>query len=358
MDMGFKGLTSFSHQQEDKIGILLVNLGTPDAPTAKALRKYLGEFLWDPRVVEIPRPLWWLILHGIILRIRPAKSAKNYAEVWTDQGSPLLTHSLAQRDHLQQQLGASFVVEIGMRYGNPSIASAIDKLCERGARKVLALPLYPQYCGATTASTFDAIAKDFKGRRWLPEFRFISHYHDFTPYIQACCDAIRAHWNSHGKAEKLVLSYHGVPRFYLDKGDPYFCECQKTSRLIAENLGLNRDDYVTTFQSRFGKAEWLQPYTDKTLQNLPATGTRSVDVFCPGFSADCLETLEEIAVENKGYFLTAGGEHFHYIAALNTNEAHINALKTLITEHTQGWQLSSESTDKRAIRAQAFGNAP
>lgn len=355
--MTFKGSSAFTHRQPDRTGILLVNLGTPDAPTPGALRKYLGQFLWDPRVVEIPRPLWWLILHGIILRTRPAKSAKNYRAIWTEQGSPLLVHSLQQRDKLRDFLGPDVLVEAGMRYGNPSIHSALDALCEQGARRILVLPLYPQYCGATTASTFDALAADFRTRRWLPELRFITHYHDFDPYIDACCQAIREHWQSHGRAEKLVLSYHGVPKFYLDKGDPYFCECQKTSRLIAENLGLDENQVITTFQSRFGKAEWLQPYTDKTLQGLPSQGVKSVQVFCPGFAADCLETLEEIAVENRGYFLAAGGERFDYIPALNGNDAHIDALRQLIAQHLQGWSIDLNSDGGRALQANAVAKA-
>lgn len=355
--MTFKDSSHFSHQQPDRIGVLLVNLGTPDAPTAKALRKYLAEFLWDPRVVEIPRPLWWLILHGIILRTRPAKSAKNYASIWTDQGSPLLRHSLQQQKRLQQLLGDNIQVALGMRYGNPSIASALEKLFAKGARKILVLPLYPQYSGATTGATFDALAKDFTHRRWLPDLRFISHYHDFEPYIDACCQAIENHWQHQRRGDKLVLSYHGVPRFYLDKGDPYFCECQKTSRLIAEKLGLDDSQYLTTFQSRFGKAEWLQPYTDKTLQHLAKEGIKSVDVFCPGFAADCLETLEEIAVENKGYFLNNGGERFHYIAALNASDNHILALKALVDQHLQGWQMSEQDINEREKRAKKL-NAP
>jgi len=368
--MAFKGLHNFTHSQPGTTGILLVNLGTPDEPTAAALRRYLAEFLWDPRVVEIPRPLWWLILNGIILRTRPAKSARNYASIWTDQGSPLLTLSLEQKAALE----ASFndpetlvetksltkkapLIEVGMRYGNPSISSALDKLCEKGARRILVLPLYPQYCGATTASTFDAIAKDFSTRRWLPEIRFINHYHDFSPYIEACCNAIEEHWRELGQSQKLVLSYHGVPRFYLDKGDPYFCECHKTSRLIAERLGLDNDRVITTFQSRFGKAEWLQPYTDKTLQQLPGQGVKSVDVFCPGFASDCLETLEEIAVENKGYFLSNGGEKFHYIAALNARPEHISALKQLLEINLQGWDSVIEDTTARSERAKAMGAA-
>jgi protoporphyrin/coproporphyrin ferrochelatase len=354
--MAFKGLASFSHTQQDKIGVLLVNLGTPEAPTAAALRTYLREFLWDPRVVEIPRPLWWVILHGIILRIRPAKSAKNYASIWTEEGSPLLVHTFAQRTALEERFDENTVMfEVGCRYGNPSIGSAVERLLEGGARKLLVLPLYPQYCSATTGSTFDALAREFNRRRWLPELRFVSNYHDYDPYIDACCDAIKRHWHRHGRAEKLVLSYHGIPRFCLDKGDPYFCQCQKTSRLIGERLGIESSGMLTTFQSRFGKAEWLQPYTDKTLQSLPGEGITSVDVFCPGFAADCLETLEEIAVENKDYFLNAGGQNFNYIPALNASVAHIDTLQSLISNHTHGWLDGNIADPLRQKRARNFG---
>ncbi|MFA5630574.1 MAG: ferrochelatase [Porticoccaceae bacterium] len=333
--MAFRDSPVIDPADAEKTGVLLINLGTPDAPTTKAVRKYLGQFLWDPRVVEIPRPLWWLILNGIILRTRPAKSARNYQSVWTEQGSPLLVYSFQQRDGLRQALGIP--VEIAMRYGNPTITSAVNALVDQGVRRILALPLYPQYSATTTASAFEALAADFSQRRWLPELRFINQYHDFAPYISACADAIRDHWQQHGQADKLVLSFHGVPKFHSERGDPYFLQCQRTSQLIAENLGLAAGNVITTFQSRFGKAEWLQPYTDKTLQSLPAQGVRSVAVFCPGFSADCLETLEEIAVENRQYFLAAGGETFHYIPALNAASAHIDALAALIERHLQGW---------------------
>jgi ferrochelatase len=356
--MTYKGNPNFDHRQQDRIGVLLVNLGTPDAPTPAALRRYLGEFLWDPRVVEIPRPLWWLILHGIILRVRPRKSARAYASVWTEAGSPLLVHTLAQRDRLREHFGDSVLVEAAMRYGNPSMDSALDALCDQGARKILVLPLYPQYCAATTASTFDALARNFSARRWLPELRFISHYHDFPLYIRACADTISQYWARHGKPDKLVFSYHGIPRRNLDLGDPYHCECHKTSRLLGAALGLAEDAWITTFQSRFGAAEWLQPYTDATLKALPGQGVNHVQVFCPGFAADCLETIEEIDVENRHYFLEAGGKDFHYIPALNASEAHIDALAALVSNHLAGWEASVEADPLRQQRAQALGAAP
>jgi len=336
--MLFKDSPVIPPDRKEKTGVLLINLGTPQAPTPKSVRAYLSQFLWDRRVVEIPRPLWWLLLNGIVLRTRPAKSARNYQSVWTEQGSPLLVYSRQQRDALSSALNSQIPVEIGMRYGSPSITSAIDALVDQDVRRILVLPLYPQYSSSTTASAFEAVASDFCQRRWLPELRFVGQYHDFAPYIAACADAIREHWQQHGQTDRLVLSYHGVPRFHSDRGDPYYSQCLSTSRLIAENLGLERHIVITTFQSRFGKAEWLQPYTDKTLQNLPAEGVKSVSVFCPGFSADCLETLEEINVENRHYFLAAGGQTFHYIPALNAAASHIQALKALIERNLQGWE--------------------
>src|SRR5690554_5431461 len=322
--MKYQGASQFSHQQPSKIGVLITNLGTPDAPTPSALRRYLAEFLADPRVVEVPRLLWFFILHGVILRIRPRRSAHSYQTVWTEQGSPLALHTLAQRDALraalQPQWGEDLVVECAMRYGNPSISSVLESMQQQGVRQLVVLPLYPQYSATTTASTFDAIAQDFAQRRWLPDLRFISHYHDYPAYIQAVVDKIRAHWDAHGRADKLIFSYHGVPKKYLDRGDPYHCECYKTTRLVAENLGLGKDEFMTTFQSRFGREEWLQPYTDMTLKALPEQGVKSLQVVCPGFSSDCLETIEEIGEENREYFMESGGERFEYIPCLNADE--------------------------------------
>lgn len=358
--MKYQSPNNFSHGQVGKIGVLLTNLGTPDAPTPKALRKYLAQFLSDPRVVEVPRLLWKVILHGVILRIRPRRSAHAYSTVWTDQGSPLLWHTQAQTDGVRAELakryGDDVVVEFGMRYGNPSIASAIEKLLSQGVRKLVVLPLYPQYSASTSASTFDAISHDFTQRRWLPDFRFISHYHDHPAYIQAVADKIRSHWEQHGKADKLLFSYHGVPRKYLDKGDPYHCECYKTSRLVAENLGLTKDEYITTFQSRFGREEWLKPYTDETMKALPSQGVKALQVVCPGFSADCLETIEEIGEENRDYFLEAGGERFEYIPCLNSDSNHIAALVQILQENLSGWQAGTiEKSAQTAALAKALG---
>lgn len=361
----YQGVSDYQHTQADRTGLLITNLGTPDAPEPAALRRYLKEFLWDPRVVEIPRLVWWFILHGIILTIRPKRSAAAYRTIWTERGSPLHYHTQDQcqalRERLTQDFGDDIRVAFAMRYGNPSIASAVQELQDQGVRKLLVLPLYPQYSGATTASTFDAIARDFRQRRWLPELRMINHYPDFDPYIDALAQHIRQHQAEHGHADKLVLSYHGVPRRYLLLGDPYFCECHKTSRLLAEKLGLNDRDYITTFQSRFGKAEWLKPYTDQTLTQLARDGVRSVQVICPGFAADCLETLEEIAVENRDYFLQAGGHSYQYIPALNASASHLDALEALVRQHLQGWEpLGKPRAQKTATadRANALAEHP
>ncbi|MDP5036602.1 MAG: ferrochelatase [Alishewanella sp.] len=356
--MGYINSKNYSHGDADKIGVLLTNLGTPDEPTPKALRRYLKQFLSDPRVVEVPRLLWWCILNGIILNIRPRRSAKAYATVFTEQGSPLLFHTVSQTKAVQAALAAAgqhnVVVDYAMRYGNPSMDSAIERLMAQGVRKLLVLPLYPQYAAATTASTFDALAANFTQRRWLPDLRFISHYHDYPAYIAACVAQIQAHWQQHGQTDQLLFSYHGIPKRYLLNGDPYHCECYKTSRLIAEQLGLRKDQYMTTFQSRFGREEWLKPYTDETLKALPGLGVHSVQVFCPGFAADCLETIEEIAEENKEYFEHAGGERYEYITALNDSPAHIEALTQLILDNLQGWQITADPD--RLARAQQLNH--
>lgn len=356
--MKYKGNQAFSHKQADKIGILLTNLGTPQAPTRQALRPYLKQFLSDPRVVEVPRLLWWFILNLVILNLRPRRSAKAYQSVWTEQGSPLMLHSQQQAQALQRQLnqtyGEQVIVDFAMRYGEPDINSRLIQLQQQGARKILVLPLYPQYCAATTASTFDAIAASFGRLRWLPDFRFISHYHDHPAYIQALADKIQRHWQQHGRADKLLFSYHGTPQRYLLEGDPYYCECHKTSRLLAAQLGLQQDQYMTCFQSRFGREQWLTPYTDETLKALPAQGIKAVQVVCPGFSADCLETIEEIGAENKEYFIQAGGERYEYIAALNSDAAHIHMMQQLVRENIQGWQLA-EDNDLRQQLALAAG---
>lgn len=314
-----------------KLGVLLINLGTPDQPTTSSLRKYLGEFLSDPRVIEVPKLIWWFILHGIILRVRPSKSAKLYRSVWTSEGSPLLSISRAQQAAIQAQLGQGYSVKLGMRYGNPSIAAAMRELQAEGLRKIIVLPLYPQYAAPTTGSSFDAVADELKTWRWVPELHFLNNYCDHPLYIQALANSIREHLDNNGTPEKIVFSYHGMPKRYVLAGDPYFCFCQKTTRLVQEHLGLDKSNCITSFQSRFGKEEWLKPYTDETLENLPKEGVKKIAILSPAFSADCLETLEELAVENRKTFLAAGGQSYHYIPALNERSDHINALVQIIT---------------------------
>ena len=316
-------------------GVLLTNLGTPEAPTASALRTYLAEFLSDPRVVEIPRLVWLIILHGIILRVRPAKSAKLYQSIWTEQGSPLKAISLQQKDKISAQLKQQYgedniIIEQAMRYGNPSIASGLQSFQERGVDNIIIMPLYPQYAGPTTGSTFDAVIKEVKKWRWIPQLHFVSSYHNNPLYIEALANSVREHIQQFGKPDKLVLSYHGMPKLFHDNGDPYYDFCQITTQLLVEKLALNADDYVMTFQSRFGKAEWLQPYTDQTLESLPSQGDKHIAIISPAFSADCLETLEELMCENKDIFINAGGEQYHYIAALNDRDDHMDAIVSII----------------------------
>ena len=321
-------------------GILLTNLGTPDAPTPAALRKYLAEFLSDPRVIETPRWLWWPILHGVILRLRPRRSARAYREIWTDAGSPLLVISEKQRrairSVLADEVGAPLHIELGMRYGNPSIRSALEKLRSDHIDKLLVLPLYPQYSAATTASTFDALADVLKTWRRIPGLRMVRSYHDDPGYIAALAESIRNHWAQHGKPDKLLFSFHGLPRTYVLAGDPYQDECIATARLAARQLDLREDTWEVSFQSRFGPLEWLQPYTDKLLQEWGKSGIGHVQVTCPGFAADCLETLEEIEIQNREFFLSAGGKVFSYIPALNDSPRHIAALCNIIRKRVQG----------------------
>ncbi len=341
----YQGIENFQHGTESATGVLITNLGTPDAPTPKALKSYLKEFLMDPRVVEPPpaRWLWRLILNGIILNTRPAKSAEAYKTIWNSEGegSPLLNISQRQLKAITQAVQPQFQGRVefalGMRYGNPSIASALKRLQGKGCRRIVVLPLYPQYAAATTASTFDAVTTELQTWRWLPELRFINHYHRHPGYIKALANSIRDYQNQYGKPQLLVLSYHGVPQRYLDNGDPYHCECHVTSRLVAEELGLKKEEYKTTFQSLFGKEEWIKPYTDATLKSLPASGIKNIQVICPGFSADCLETIEEIGEENREYFEEAGGEIFGFIHCLNDRKDHTDALAEIILQHTQGW---------------------
>ena len=335
--------------------VLLCNLGTPDAPTAPALRRYLAQFLADPRVVEIPRLLWLLILHGIILRVRPAKSAAKYATVWTPDGSPLKVWTGKQAKLLQGQLGERGLrvrVAMAMRYGQPAIAATLDALKREGVKRVLVLPAYPQYSGATTASVIDDVARWALKTRHVPELRFINRYHDDAGYIGALAKTVREHWQREGRGEKLVMSFHGMPERTLHLGDPYHCECLKTGRLLAEALNLRDDEWLVTFQSRFGKAKWLEPYTEPSLVKLAKGGTKSVDVICPGFSVDCLETLEEINQEARDAFLHAGGQRFGYVACLNDHPAGMRALAALAERHLQGWTTDAPHPDTLALQRQ------
>lgn len=337
----FIGVEETIHQktknQKAKTGVLLTNLGTPSAPTANALKIYLREFLSDPRVVEIPRLVWMIILHGIILRVRPAKSAKLYQSIWTEQGSPLMMHALNQQTKVEAYYknlyGDNVIVDLAMRYGQPSIANALKKFQQAGVTKIIVLPLYPQFAGPTTASTFDAVVNEVKKWRWIPSLDFISSYHDDENYIQALANTVNEHITKHGKPDKLVLSYHGMPKLFLENGDPYYCFCHKTTRLLMAKLGFTEEEFVMTFQSRFGKAEWLQPYTDKTLEQLAQQGNKHIAIISPAFSADCLETLEELESENREVFIEAGGETYHYIPCLNDRDDHIAMITALLNSH-------------------------
>jgi len=347
----------FSHDEADSLGILVTNLGTPDSHQPRAVRRFLKEFLWDPRVVEVPRPLWWLMLNLVILNTRPRRSAAAYAKIWTDEGSPLLVISEHEAQALQSQMDRQFdtpvKVVLAMRYGNPSIAAGLEQLRTAGARRILVLPLYPQYSASTTASTFDAVSLKLRHWRWLPELRFVNHYHDEPAYIEALAESVRDYWSVNGEPDKLVMSFHGIPKAYFLAGDPYFCECHKTARLLAEKLELTQHRWQLTFQSRLGPKEWLKPYTDHTLQALAKEGIRNVHVMCPGFSADCLETLEEIAMENRDTFLAAGGENYAYIPCLNDRPSHIAMLSELVVKHVKGWlptQALSEQKEELAQR--------
>lgn len=343
------------HAQRPCLGVLLANLGTPDAPTPQALRRYLAQFLSDPRVIELPRALWKPILHGIVLRTRPKRSATAYAKIWTSEGSPLLVITRRQAARLQAALDTAVpgpvAVEAAMRYGAPSIGEAMEKLRAAGARRLLVIPLYPQYSATTTASTLDAVGAQLRRWRWQPEIRTINGYHDDHGYIEALAGRVRAHWEEHGRGERLILSFHGIPRRYFLAGDPYHCFCHKTARLLAQALRLDEDEWQVTFQSRFGKAPWLRPYTDATLKGLARSGVRNVDIICPGFAADCLETLEEIAKQNREWFIEAGGSELRYIPALNDDEAHIGAMATLVHRHIQGWEEADPSWSEAAVTA-------
>jgi ferrochelatase len=351
-----KPTAPYQHGSLARSGILLVNLGTPDAPTRSAVKRYLAQFLSDRRVVEIPRFIWWLLLHGLILPLRSGKSAAKYASIWTPEGSPLKVWTEKQAKLLPgflAQRGYDVEVVYAMRYGQPSVETALLELERRGCDRVLVLPLYPQYSAATTASVFDAVFDAAKTMRNVPELRFVKHYHDQSRFIGALAKSLLAHWEKNGRGEKLVMSFHGMPRRTLELGDPYHCECYKTARLLAERLRLPKEEVIVSFQSRFGKAEWLKPYTAPTLQQLAKQGVKRVDVICPGFTSDCLETLEEIAMEAKQDFLQAGGEAFYYIPCLNDSSDWIESLADSCELHGVGWLRRIEDKPGAIAEAQA-----
>ena len=354
--MGYKPEPAYTHGSFAKTGVLLVNLGTPSAPTTRALRPYLKEFLSDRRVVEISRPLWWLILNGVILNTRPKKSARRYASIWTGEGSPLRVHTEKQalllRGYLGERIKSPHKVAWAMRYGSPSIDSVMAELHNDGCDRVLVLPLYPQYAASTTASVFDAVFESLGKIRNLPALRLVKHFHDHPAYISALATQVNRYWVENGRPDKLVLSFHGVPRFTLDKGDPYHCECHKTVRLLTQELGIKTDMVVTTFQSRFGRSEWLKPYTIDIVRRLGKAKTERVDVFCPGFVSDCLETLEEIGIENKAVFLKAGGKSFHHIPCLNDRHEWIQAMARIVADNLHSWSTSDYDRGKAEREAQ------
>jgi len=357
--MRYKIEPSYLHGSTEKTGVLLINLGTPDAPTAQAVKPTLREFLGDPRVVEIPRVIWWLILNGIILNTRPKKSAAKYASIWMTEGSPLKVHTERQtvllQDYLREKTqDTPLQVEYAMRYGNPSIPEVLAKLKAQNCQRILLVPLYPQYAASATATALDAVFAELQKTRNMPAVRSIKHFHDDATYIKASAQNIRDYWTLHGHPDKLVMSFHGVPRYTLDKGDPYHCECMKSGRLIAEELGLSEEQYTVSFQSRFGKAEWIKPYTTATLKELGSLHTRRVDVVCPGFVADCLETLEEIAQEGREDFQHAGGGEYHYIPCLNERPDWVEALGALVLDNLQGWLKKPDPAQQEQSRLRAI----
>ncbi len=359
--MAYRPEAAIAHGTPERTGILLVNLGTPDAPTPLAVRAYLKEFLSDPRVVEMPKALWWLILNGIILNTRPKKSAAKYASVWLPEGSPLRVYTEKQTVLLQGYLGertrTPFVVDYAMRYGNPSIPSALRKLKEQNCQRILIVPMYPQYAASTTATVCDLVFSELQQMRNIPALRTVKSFHDNAGYINALAGSINDYWMKNGRPEKLLMSFHGLPRYTLDKGDPYHCECHKTGRLLAQRLGLKPEQYTVSFQSRFGKAEWLKPYTSATLKELGAQKTKRLDVVCPGFVADCLETLEEIAQEGREDFQRAGGGEYHYIPCLNDRNDWLHALTDLVMCNLHGWLIEPDAAEleQSRLRALAMG---
>ncbi|HEU0220350.1 MAG TPA: ferrochelatase [Gallionella sp.] len=359
--MTYQPEPAYIHGTPGKTGILLVNLGTPDAPTPPAVRAYLKEFLSDPRVAEMPKALWWLILNGIILNTRPKKSAAKYASIWLPEGSPLRVYTEKQtvllQGYLSQRTKAPFVVDYAMRYGNPSIPTVLAKLKAQNCQRILIVPMYPQYAASTTATVCDIVFGELQRMRNMPALRTIRNFHDHPGYIKALANSINDYWMKHGRPEKLLMSFHGLPRDTLDKGDPYHCECHRTARLLAQELGLKPGQYIVSFQSRFGRKAWLKPYTAATLKELGQQQTKRLDVVCPGFVADCLETLEEIAQEGKENFQHAGGDEYHYIPCLNDRNDWMHALTDLVLDNLHGWLVEPNAAEleQGKLRALAMG---
>ena len=352
----YLGTPNYVHGSQARVGVLLVNLGTPADPSPKSVRKYLAEFLWDPRVIEMPRALWWLILHGIILRFRPRRSAHAYQKIWTPDGSPLLiesrrlTHGLAARLH--QLYGDAVVVDLAMTYGEPSIVAALERFREKNVQRLLVLPLYPQYSSTTTGSIFEFVTRELGRWRWMPELRFVNQYWQRESYLAAVADSVAAHWRVHGR-KHLLFSFHSIPKRYFLAGDPYHCFCQATARGVAERLGLGKDEWSIGFQSRFGREEWLKPYVDMLLQEYAKSGPKSVTVVCPGFATDCLETLEEISMQNRDMYLAQGGEAFDYVPCLNSSDANVAVLEEVVVENTRGWPELQPGPNDAGLRAEA-----
>jgi ferrochelatase len=332
---------------DERVGVLLVNSGTPDSISTRDVRRFLGALLGDPRVVELPRWLWLPVLHGIILRTRPFRSARKYRKIWTTEGSPLLVHSRELAKQLTKELAsrtlAPINVEIAMLYANPSVELGLHRLREAGARRTLIVPMFPQYSGVSTGAVFDQVTAIVKQWRWIPELRFITNYHDHPSYISALKQSVVEHWREHGKTRHLVIAFHGIPQKYFDRGDPYFCFCQKTGRLLAEELQIPEGSWTVSFQSRFGPGKWLKPYTDEVIRGLPSRGINEVTVISPGFAADCLETLEELAIEARDNFIQAGGVRFEYVAALNSSRSHVLMQADIIQQHLSGWIFDEAS---------------
>ncbi|RPI13383.1 MAG: ferrochelatase [Lysobacterales bacterium] len=347
----YLGTPDYVHGTPERLGVLLVNLGTPDAPDTASVRRYLAEFLWDPRIIEMPRALWWFILHGVILRVRPARSAHAYQKIWTPAGSPLLTESRALanglRERLSGHLGDRVRVELAMTYGNPSIAAALERLRRDNVQRLLVLPMYPQYSATTTASIFERVTRELGRWRRIPELRIVNQYWEEDAYAGAVADGVAAHWREHGR-KHLLFSFHSIPKRYFLAGDPYHCYCHATARRVAARLGLAEGEWSIGFQSRFGREEWLKPYVDVLLHDYAHSGPKRVTVVCPGFATDCLETLEEIAMQNRDAFLSHGGEAFDYAPCLNSSPAHVDLYEQIVRRHGAGWPEWTAPDDEAA----------